>query len=64
MDAKNVLFKKKCNELSLNKSENMGQIFLNVHLGLKIKGKVLRKNFPWLCQNKNIWAKTGNNGQI
>ena len=48
MNAKNVLFKKKkkFNELSFNESENMGQIFLNIHLGWKIKGKVLGKVNP------------------
>lgn len=42
----------------------MGQIFLNIHLGLKIKGKVLGKNFLWLCQNKNICGEVGNMWQI
>lgn len=41
--------------------KHKGQIFLNIHLGLKIKGKVLGKqNFLWLCGNKNIWKEIGN----
>lgn len=46
-------------------SKPESQIFLDIPLGLKIKGKVLgEKNFLWLRGNKNIWKAIGDIWQI